>query len=779
MTSRWRWTLGAAAALVVAVLVVARSCGDDTDRRAAAARAQVDRGGDARAARLAAITRARGAMSAELPRLTLRGRVVDGDDRAMAGVAVVLAQGGRAVASGDDGAFSFDGLAPGVYAVEARAGERVGGPVRVLLASGTGPVTLRLYRGAIAEVEVVDHATGAPVAGARVRIRQLSMYPDAGRQEARTDERGVARFEALTVIAHEAIVDADGYGVATDTLDPMIAVAGEPWRLRIEVERGARLRGRVVDEAGTPVAGATIEVSAGAGDDDSPRQTDPGRFGAAHPTLAELRGEGITTGADGAFTVALPEGRWAIATSHPAHATALSPTIVSDGRTSPLDLTLVMEDGRAVSGVVVDRAEQPVAGAEVEIRWSFGSRVERRVRADGTGRFALRGLPPGKLALVAIARGASGTPVHVDLSDAAPAGDVVLVLDNDATITGTVRDPSGRAVRDAQVFYVETARSERALHVHPAVVTAGDDGRFTIAGVAPDQGYALTAQRQQDGDGRMRTGGVVARAGEDVTIVVEDDGAVVGRVVLAGRPASRATVELRGVTAPQKVGADGRFRIARVPPGHRTLVVSGPGLAETVRDDIAVEGGRDADAGTIEARRGRVVAGRVTRRDGAAIVGAEVELTGGGTATHAMTGGDGGFELVAPDGVALTARARQRGGRVSEPVAIAADGDQRDLAIVLADGGTIEGDARTADAPIADSYVVVKTPAGERLAAVQTDDAGYFRVRGLPAGSYTLELTVVDPETYGPSTYRHDVVLADRASAFVSFDTSTETATTP
>ena len=757
--------------VAVAVLAVAR-CRDRVDGSRAAATATPRAGDDPQRARREAIAARRRGLPPEAPRHPLRGRVVDGDDRPVAGVAVVLAPDGAIATSDDDGAFAFERLPPGPYAVEARAGARVGGPVRVVLGAATAPVTLRLYRGAIGEVEVVAADGGAPVAGAEVAIHQLSMYPGAGAQRARTDARGVARFEGLTLVAHDVLAHAPGFAPAADTLDPT-AHAGGAWRLRLALDAGATVTGRVVDDAGAPVAGATIEVHEGGGDDDSPRQLEPDRLGAAHPVLAQRRGDGARTDAEGRFAVALAAGRWAITATADGHEPAVSPTLVSDGRTAGDGLTLVLGRGRSVRGVVVDAADAPVPGAAIEVRWSFGSRVERRGRADGTGRFELTGLPPGKLAVIALAEGATSSPAHVDLSGGAPEEDLILALAHTGTITGVVRDVAGRPVRDAQVFHVEIARSEQGTHVHPSVVTGDAEGRFTIAGVAAGRAYALTAMRPQDGDHHFRQAGATARAGEHVELVVPADGTVHGTVSVAGaRPPAGTTVELEGALAPARVGADGRFRLGPLPPGARTLVVAGRGLP---RHAVAIEvPSGELDLGTIEVPKGRAIAGRVERGDGRGVAGVEVELSGAaGAAIRAITDEGGRFEATAPAGVALEARARHRAGRISDAAAIPPDGDATRVVLRLGEGATIEGDARRGDQPLRDAYVVVRRPDSRDdapLTYTQTDDAGYFRLKGVPAGEYVVELHVVDPARPEPTLVPERVAVADGKTAFVSFE---------
>lgn len=781
MTSRTRRGLAAAAGvLVVLGLVVAARCSTRASSSSVAPRSAAAAPARDHAERRAAIARARRGLTPALPRVELRGRVVDGDDRPVAGAAVVLGAADAIVRSAADGTFAFTDLVPGVYGVEARARDRIGGPRRVVLSASTEPIVLRLYRGAIAEVEVVSAVDGRPIAGAEVSLRELAMVPDAGRQRALTGDDGVARFEALTVMAHEVFVHAPGFAPTTDTLDPTTVARGR-WRMRVALEAGATLTGTVVDPAGRPVPGATIEIHA-AGDGDSPRGSDVARYGAAHPVLSQTTGAGVPSDAEGRFQLALAAGRWQLTASHPAYQTTASMPLVSDGRT-PGTVTITLETGRRVAGVVVDRDDRPVAGADVEARWSFGGRVERRGKTDGTGRFELVGLPPGRIDVLAIGATATSAPAPLDLSDGDPE-ELVLVLDNDARIDGVVQDDRGRPVRDAEIAYVEITARRSPLRVYPAVVTADDQGRFAIAGLSGQRVYGLTARRPQDGDHHLRTGGATARAGETVTLVIPGDGAVIGRVLRDGkRPPRGTTVELRGVTAPVEPDAAGRFRFDGIPPGVRTVLVHGRDVPEITVEEVKVEAGHATDVGTIDLPRGRLVAGHVRRGDGRPAVGVDVTVApDAGRAARAITDDAGAFSVLVAEGQPLRVRARHRAGRVSDELRVAAAGDAEHLALVLADGTMIEGDARTGDAPIVDAYVFVHAPGGspdDPVTYAQTDDAGYFRIRGVPPGVYVVELRVVDPDTFQATRYLRDVTVADGPGAFLSFDTSTEQGAPP
>ena len=697
---------------------------------------------------MAAIRKASASLASALPRHQLRGRVIDSAGTPVQGALVAIGKPAVHVRSGAKGEFAIANLLPGRYALEARKGPLVGGPLSVQLSSDR-EVTLVLRRGAALRVEVVSAQDGAPVPNAEVKISLLSMYDHGGEQQARTDAAGIATFEGVTLVAHTIWVGADGFVEKADTVDPM-HVEGSALRMRIELAPGITVRGRVVDaDTGQPVEGAVIESLRGDHREGARRGDDRERHGDAPPYALDARRIGTATDKEGRFRIGVTKGPWTIVATHPSYATAGSFIAVTD---SPLEVQLSLTKGQVVHGVVVTESDLPVPGAEVEARWQFGGRVERTTRADGRGRFELVGLPAAPLELIARAADGTSTPKRVNLSEPRPDDeDVLLVLDNTGAITGRVVR-AGQPVPAAQIFFVE--QGVRAK-LHPGVVNADDSGAFRIAGVARDRTYVLNAMPHQDGDPWFRTGSVEAKAGADVTIEIPADGTLRGRVEASGGRLADINVELEGNTPPRALEASGAFVFRDIPPGQRTLLFTGARVAEH-RMTIELKPGEDRDLGTIQLAAGRTIAGKVVGdkdepvADAELVVRAEGSSELRGSASH-----DGTFSLVAPADRELVVEARSRRGGMAS-IVVPAKGPANALVLKLAGGATLEGSVTYGDDPLGEAVVELRK-AGDKAdrpySYTQTDRSGYFRLVSLEPGAYELVMIRHDADTGSGVTY--------------------------
>ena len=709
-----------------------------------------------------------------LPLWRLTGRVVDGSARPVPNVQVRLAQPARTTVSAADGGFAFDGLVAGAYDVEARAGDRVGGPVRAHVGSDGKPVLLRLYRGAQLELEVVSAADGHAIADADVEVRVMQMHDGAGTQRGRTGQDGKVRFSGAILIGSEAWAAAPGFAAALQPLDPS-AQADGVWRARVELVPGATFAGRVVDEGGAPIAGAVVEAASAAGGGARAGTTDA-RFGNVHPLAALLRRQGVTTGPDGRFQLALAGGAWRLAASHPRYQTVVSPRLVSDGKSGRDDLTLVMPAGVRVRGRVVRTDGQPAPGARVQVRWQVNARVEREVQADGDGRFLVVGLPPALLSFQALAEHASSLPVHLDL-EYPPKLDVVLTLANDGVISGTVVDDANNPLPDVDVVYVEHSPSMLLTRVQPAVETTDAAGRFVIHGLSPTATYSLNAKRPQDGDAAFRVATVDATPGQDVTIRIPGDGSVVGRVVRAGGGSlSDVTVEvLDGGRPPQPIGADGRFRLDNLFARAYTLHVTAPD-AGFRNVPVTVAAGQVADVGTVSLPRARRVAGVVRRADGQPAFGAivRIDVAGDAQPLQAFTGRDGRFSASAPADAELTLSANDRRLGQTAPVHLGAGDPANAVELAFAATGSVEGTLTAGGKPLAHHGVIAAAAApgaggaAPAVRSAQSDETGYYRIDGLPAGDYDVQLAGGDPRADAVSPQRVRVTVGEKT--FASFE---------
>ena len=726
--------------------------------------------------RLALIAGQQRRMSPDLPVYDLEGRVVDAENRPVARATVVLSQPARSIESDGAGRFVFAKLPAGSYSLEARSDTMVGGPKRHHLGPGSAPALLRLYHGARIEVEVVSAAGKQPIDGAEVELVLVHMYPGAGVFRGRTDRNGKARFPGAIINAYHLYVSAAGFADFRGSAEPTHAEAGV-WKEHVELQPGAEQSGEVVDETGAPVAGATVEaVPYRASAPRAMSDEDQKNFGSAPKQANTVTRVGPLTGPDGRFRLGLPPGPWILVATHERFQTGLSAPIVTDGKQPHDHIRIVCKRGRRVSGAVVTMDNKPVPGAMVQALWQYVDRFEKQVRADGTGHFELTGLPEAPMTFLALAENGSSPPLRLDLSKLSSDPEIVLALENTGEITGEVLDMAGKPITDAQVFYVEVA-AVGANKVFPAVETSGEDGRFRIRGVALGPTYAVSAQRSQDGDVSVRHAHVEAHAGDDVTLRIPDDGQLVGRVLVEGVPTPGLTIEADEAAQTAVSGKGGRFQFARLPPREYTLRIGGPTVADSFVHDVRVTADQVTDVGDIKVSRGRTVSGVVLRSDGSKADSAIVRMTVDNSfSLEHPTQGDNTFSFLAPTGSTISLQANGMHGAATEAVTVGPDDPAQGVKLVFRAGGTIEGSITAKAQPVGYANIFVFARGQERAAtpAAQTmgDGSGYYHFDGIPAGDYTVQVRLTEPQTHRVGTYSQSASVAVAGRAVVDFDVS-------
>lgn len=341
---------------------------------------------------------------------TLAGVVRDDQGRPVAGANVRVLSGGMdplVWRSDDAGLFTVRHLPahvalrvqlPGYFAADLEL-DLTGAPC-----AGQTEVVLRKLGGRVAG-RVLD-ARRFPIAGARVRVEPAE---------------GEARWAA-----QGAVSAADGTFAASAPAEGRLRVAAaHPEYVETSIEtapaedlelvlrRGVRLRGTVVDEIGRPVA-AEVSVRADG---------------------QELRA--IRAAPDGSFDAGrVPAGTYEIRGRAEGFADATVWTGVDeparDSAAAERSVELVLRRGVTLEGRVVDRFDEPVAGAVVQARLRGSRLPARETRSGDDGGFVLAGLPPGTWDVAAerdgmgrvsgdatLDVGARGRPLELKFRDAA------------------------------------------------------------------------------------------------------------------------------------------------------------------------------------------------------------------------------------------------------------------------------------------------------------------------------------------------------------------------
>ena len=431
-------------------------------------------------------------------------------------------------------------------------------------------------------IELVAVGPGAEVADRRVLLRAGPVggtRADADAIELRSDADGRCRIE------REGPLALYGVGVAGDAGRPSAGLAlydrfalpGDPVLLRVEVDAGVRLVGRVVDEEGRAVAGA--RVLAWGGDHFDPtsppeRETESDTGGLFE--LAHLRRRfHVVALADGLVCTRGLRGELAAGTS------ALG------------DLELVLGPPATVAGRVRGARGEPVA-ASLRIRSHWGSDERERTAVaglntfrpghadavtDAAGRFVLGPVPrmPANVRLESEVYGMRDLKLPLD------GGEWTIDLEDGVVLSGQVLEDRGAPVAGAEVGWHADGAGYRSVRTDAA-------GRFTLRGL-PEletsylwvvaEGWAPWVREGIELESEVAPAPVVAR--------LEPGHALSGRVVDGrgrGLPGVRVVLEgertfERGYStdAPDtwehlagrgelRTGVDGRFRFADLYAGE-------------------------------------------------------------------------------------------------------------------------------------------------------------------------------------------------------------------
>ena len=319
---------------------------------------------------------------------------------------------------------------------------------------------------------IVDVASGLPIPGAAIWVQSFPGH------RAFSDSTGA--FDLSARPANRATrLRATATGFLPERIDISAADVSNREEVRIGLRPSAPIRGLVTDEAGQPVAGASIQAE--------PR-------GDGVPSRFSLSSRPATSGSDGFFRVA--EALY----GHPYRLTAqtagYAPAVLDLPPLEPgmpVDAVhLVLSKGRRVLGSVVDTGGTPVAEAQVSLLWpldpsEFRSGFETPAGAaatDGRGVFALPDTGPGTYEiLVSHADYAHRPPSHVEVPTGESDFDLGdLTLAAGGAIHGIVRDPDGEPVGGATIQAHERDRFESPVRT----ATTDADGRFRLTGFSSD-----------------------------------------------------------------------------------------------------------------------------------------------------------------------------------------------------------------------------------------------------------------------------------------------------
>ncbi|MBL9079738.1 MAG: carboxypeptidase regulatory-like domain-containing protein [Planctomycetes bacterium] len=648
--------------------------------------------------------------------------------------------------SAPDGTFTITGLPPGRVFLDGRSdGWFVRTPGTARLAAGEikPGVELRAVPGGRVR-GVVLGPDGAPLGGAHVSLRPglnsfLGQITDRQYRWLETVSDADGRFDLPGVPA--------GQGYTATAIAPAMALEevhgvdvreAQVTEVTLRGHAGAFVAGRVVDGSGAPVANANVAMV----------YLDISRV----LFSADGRQAPITTDAAGRFAIEhVAAGRVAFvaAADRQAPSQIEELAVVDHGRYE--DLVLQLAEGVTVRGRVVDDERRPVAGAAVELR-PFERPDDpqflkmmlkiRRVAAttDADGGFVAEGLTGERLVVQA---GKAGYTTVTRFGVKLDEPDLVLEIQRGAVVRGKV------VLGDAPLprFRVDTRTTAVPAKAVADAAAGGTRPAATDGNSAPT--WSDEGGGPPFGPGR--------RGMRERTVQLPE-----GQTMLE-RGMNGLDGNWREVQA-----ADGTFELRGIPPGRVRVRVRADGCADAPNQEVDLAPGQTSDVLVFRLEPGQSVAGRVVDGAGQPVSDAQVTahrqrddggrrgpfafridpedfdflaLSSAQGRRSAVSDSKGGFVIAAlePGRYRFTARHPDLAKASSADVEVVAGTPLPPIEIRLDAGGGVEGSVTGLGMrPLRDALMVAFSLQAGTMRSSTTDQAGFYRIDGLPPGQYMV-----------------------------------------
>ncbi|HHI79921.1 MAG TPA: carboxypeptidase regulatory-like domain-containing protein [Planctomycetes bacterium] len=448
---------------------------------------------------------------------------------------------------------------------------------------------------------------------------------------------------------------------------------------------------------------------------------------------------------------------------------------------------------------------------DLDLMGLSSSLSHRSVLTDEEGRFFLDGVEPGEIRVTARhpdwAKRSLG-PISVQAGK--ERGDLVLEMMQGGGIEGRVLGLSGQGQSGAMVVAASIARG--ALKA----TTTKKDGSFQIHALPP--GPYLVFKTRIDATrtdlwaqvvGNVRLRAATVREGKITRVLIEDrsEGGVdlYGKITASGKPAPGAVLTLLGQDKKGPLGigvrsatadAQGNYRLPSVVPGQYLARITNYTRSRPVGAQVAVEVRKGLRRQRLDLRfPDAEIFGRIVDPEGKGVPGVRIRaisedrrlrgiglvgmIAGNAGADRDRSAGDGSFHLnrLAPGSWTVSAEPRgnlaNRFSSAERTGLVLREGQKLEgIRIVLPRATVLEGEvvdgfgrpvagARVSLHPqdpekdptaLAEAALRGKAPARALAASFRkqgrSDGKGFFRIRGLPPGAY--QISVEHPKLVNP-----------------------------
>lgn len=359
-----------------------------------------------------------------------------------------------------------------------------------------------------------------------------------------------------------------------------------------------------------------------------------------------------TTDSNGRFDLELAPGRLHVVAEPAGHPSRQSRELYLESGQHHEGLVIDVAPNGVLTGRVTGTGGSPLR-ARLLARASDSRRIERRTRADDTGRYRLGRLPTGTYDVVVRASGHRTKVLEAVEITGEGATEKNTTLAEASGVFGRVVGPDGEGVSEVVVRISGTGSAYRWLRTRRGGTfewanAPEGEGPWRLRAYSPH--YASSPEVRSSRD-------------ESATLTLGDGGYVEGKVVDgSGQPVSSytlgvATFETSG-TRPygrrafeQKTvrQADGTFRYGPLRPGRYRLRVRADGYASASSNAVVVEAEQTAGPVTIELGEGGTIRGVVrSKAKGEPVAGATVvfdPMASPFRGQRATTDAEGRYEL--------------------------------------------------------------------------------------------------------------------------------------
>lgn len=497
-----------------------------------------------------------------------------------------------------DGKFKVRRIPPGRYVASARTDHGYGrteGSVLVGLGQQVDGVVVKLFPASRIVGKVMIEGTPPTLC-----VEGSAWFRDEVHDRwvsATTEDDGTIHADGVLPGTYTANIQCEGYR-AKDKYPPIVVEGKDVVDLTWLVETGSVVRGTLKTKAGDPIADAQISGQTTGGD-----------------VRAKMAWASDRTQADGSYELRdLKPATYKLRIETDKGVPPREDYKVEVPAATTVTKDLVVEDGGAIKGVVVDSQGVPVDDVTIDARaladQLWWNDTPKKSKEDGS--FLIDSLRPGEYRVIARRSWADELRKPGTTDDAEQGEKVTVIVGKTVAvklvveaqtgvIKGTVVDAAGQPISDA---FISAARESDAAGSNQShaqgtrgwgwgdedkPVLTGTDGSFTITKLAPGK-HTLRAYRKGGGEAIAEHVAV----GTTVKLQIKPVGSIEG---LAKRDGGGALPDELAISIEDlKTGfsrseafykTNGHFIVHDLPAGHFTLTVSAEGGQRKLEVDLA------------------------------------------------------------------------------------------------------------------------------------------------------------------------------------------------